>query len=148
MAFRLTSPAFEADGPIPAACTCEGRDEPPVLAWSGAPEGTKSFALVMDDPDAPGGTFTHWLLYDVPGEATGLGTATVGRSLRNDFGRTGYGGPCPPRGHGRHRYYFTLHAVDVPSLGLSGGTRADLEATLARHSLGTARLMGHFERRR
>ena len=146
MAFRLSSPTFPDEGPIPVDCTCDGRDEPPVLRWSGAPAGTQSFALIVDDPDAPGATFTHWLLYDIPGDATGLPSTPAGRSLHNDFGKKGYGGPCPPRGHGRHRYFFTLHAVDVPTLTLDDDSREDLEAALSEHSLGIARWMGHYER--
>jgi Raf kinase inhibitor-like YbhB/YbcL family protein len=148
MAFTLTSPAFQHDGTIPVTFTCDGDDAPPALTWSGAPEGTRSFALIMDDPDAPGGTFTHWLLYDIPSRTTKLPSKTGGRSLRNSFGRAGYGGPCPPRGHGPHRYFFTLYAVDVPSLGLRGQTRENLDDALQTHTLGTAMLQGRYERAR
>lgn len=149
MAFTVTSPEIVDGNSIPPAFTCDGNDAPPPLQVSGVPDGTQSFALIMDDPDAPGGTFTHWLAYDIPAAA---GTriplqATAGKTLPNDFGRSGYGGPCPPPGHGPHRYYFTVYALDVPSLELSGPSRDDLEAVVAAHTLAKARLMGRYERR-
>ena len=146
MTFTLRCTAFGDGAPIPAQFTCDGANVEPPLHWSGAPEGTRSFALILDDPDAPGGTFTHWLLYDVPASATAVNGE--GASLRNDFGRDGYGGPCPPRGHGSHRYVFTLYAVNVPSLTLRGRTRTSLEHALRDHTLGVARLVGLYERRR
>lgn len=150
MAFTLTSSAFSDGDAIPREFTCDGDDVSPPLIWSGAPESTRSFALIMDDADAPGGTFTHWLLYDLPaGHVTldrGVVTVEVAKTLRNDFGKPGYGGPCPPRGHGVHRYRFTLHAVDVPSLRFHGHRRADLDRTLDEHSLATATLSGRYER--
>lgn len=148
MAFTLTSRAFDEGEPIPRKFTCDGDNAAPPLAWSDAPDGTRGLALVMDDPDAPHGTFTHWLLYDIPATATELTDGSVpGKALRNDFGRSGYGGPCPPVGGGPHRYFFTLHAVDVPSLTLKGGTRTALERVLQAHTLATARLMGWYERK-
>jgi Raf kinase inhibitor-like YbhB/YbcL family protein len=146
MAFALGSSAFHDGGTIPARFTCEGDDLAPPLAWSGAPEGTRSFALIMDDPDAPGRVFTHWLLYDVPADATAL-QAPPGRTFPNDFGKAGYRGPCPPPGHGPHRYFFTLYAVDVPTLPVRGKGRPALERALGAHTLATARLMGRYERR-
>jgi Raf kinase inhibitor-like YbhB/YbcL family protein len=145
MAFTLTSPAFADGTTIPSQFTCDGNDAPPPLLVANAPAGTKSFAVVMDDPDAPRGTFTHWLAYDVPAEQNELKT-TAGTTLRNDFGRPGYGGPCPPPGHGSHRYYFTVYALDVASLDLPGDTRDDLEAAIKGHTLGKARMMGRYER--
>jgi Raf kinase inhibitor-like YbhB/YbcL family protein len=147
MAFRLTSSAFQEGEMIPRQFTCDGDGLAPPLAWSEAPDGTRSFALIMDDPDAPHGTFTHWLLCDIPATTTELADQSVGKALRNDFGRPGYGGPCPPVGHGPHRYFFTLHAVDVPSLALKGRTRKVLERVLQTHTLATARLMGRYERK-
>jgi Raf kinase inhibitor-like YbhB/YbcL family protein len=147
MAFRLTSSAFREGETIPRQFTCDGDDLAPPLAWSDAPDGTRGFALIMDDPDAPHGTFTHWMLYDIPAAATGLTDQPAGTSLRNDFGRSGYGGPCPPVGHGPHRYLFTLYAVDVPSLALKTKTRQALERVLQTHTLATARLTGRYERR-
>ncbi|HSL20262.1 MAG TPA: YbhB/YbcL family Raf kinase inhibitor-like protein [Vicinamibacterales bacterium] len=144
---RLSSTAFADGAVVPVQFTCDGKDEPPPLTVSSAPEGTRSFALIMDDPDAPGGTFTHWLAYDIP---AGEGTLQAGtaKTLQNSFGRSGYGGPCPPPGHGPHRYNFTLYALDVPSLSVGGKARRDLEAALGTHTLATARLTGRYERRR
>jgi Raf kinase inhibitor-like YbhB/YbcL family protein len=146
MAFTLTSSAFRDGETIPRQFTCDGDDLPPPLAWSDAPDGTRSFALILDDPDAPHGTFTHWVLYDIPTTTTGLADQRFGKALRNDFGRSGYGGPCPPVGHGPHRYFFTLYAVDVPSLTFRGGTRTALEKVIKAHTLATTRLMGRYER--
>jgi Raf kinase inhibitor-like YbhB/YbcL family protein len=101
----------------------------------------------MKDPDAPKGPFTHWLLYDIPATMTELGETRPGKSLRNDFGRAEYGGPCPPPGHGPHRYVFTLYAVDVPVLDVHGRTREALERSLHAHTLATARLVGRYERK-
>jgi Raf kinase inhibitor-like YbhB/YbcL family protein len=147
MAFTLTSSAFQDGGTIPRQFTCDGDDVAPPLAWSDAPEGTRSFALVMEDPDAPQGTFTHWLLYGIPATTTEL-REQVGTALRNSFGRAAYGGPCPPPGHGPHRYVFTLYALDVPTLALHSGTRASLDTALRAHTLATTRLTGRYERKR
>lgn len=152
MAFRITSPAFADGAAIPARHTCDGEDRSPRLTSSDAPDGTRSFVLVVDDPDAPNGTFTHWVLYDIPAEAAELGEnvpeGTVGTSIRNSFGRAGYGGPCPPPGDAPHRYRFTLHALDIPSLGLSAdATRDQVEARMDAHILRTAQLVGMYERR-
>lgn len=145
----LTSTAFVDGDTIPVMYTCDGSDVSPELRWTEPPAGTKSFALIVDDPDAPKGLFTHWVLFDIAGAARGLaqGDHKIGRSGRNSFGKVGYGGPCPPRGHGTHRYYFTLYALDVDSLGLvEGADRAAVEAALAGHVLATAQLMGRYVR--
>jgi Raf kinase inhibitor-like YbhB/YbcL family protein len=152
MPFRLTSPAFADGAFIPARYTCDGENLSPPLEWEDPPAGTRSFALIVDDPDAPVGTFTHWVLFDVPGSARSLAEAppqkTVGLSGRNDFGRSGYGGPCPPRGHGAHRYFFRLSALDVDSLKLAAGARrSEVEGAIKGHVLGVAQLMGRYERR-
>jgi Raf kinase inhibitor-like YbhB/YbcL family protein len=147
MAFTVTTPAFADGEPVPKQFTCDGRDETPPITVSGPPDGTNSFAIIMDDPDAPKGTFTHWLAYDIPADGSTLRT-TAGKTLRNDFGRKGYGGPCPPPGHGPHRYYFTVYAVDVPRLDVAGDGRDDLETALEGHTLGKARFMGRYERTR
>ena len=147
MAFTVTSPAFADGQPVPKEFTCDGNDAPPPMTVSDPPPGTKSFAIITDDPDAPKGTFTHWLAYDIPAEAGTL-RSTSGMTLENDFGRKGYGGPCPPSGHGPHRYYFTVYAVDVPALDVSGGGGDDLEAALERHTLAKAQFMGRYERKR
>jgi len=146
MAFTLTSSAFQDGEDIPRQFTCDGRNLAPPLTWSDPPEGTRSFALIMDDPDAPHGTFTHWLLYDIPLTATEL--AEAGSALQNSFGRAAYGGPCPPFGDGPHRYVFTLYAVDVAALDLHGSTRASLDRALGGHTLATARLTGRYARAR
>lgn len=147
MAFTLTSSAFHDGAAIPSTFTCDGDNTPPPLTWSNPPDGTRSFALILDDPDAPHGTFTHWLLYDIPRGTNELTEHPSGTTLRNDFGKAGYGGPCPPPRHGPHRYFFTLYAVDVPSLEVHGRNREALERALNTHVLGTARLMGRYERR-
>jgi Raf kinase inhibitor-like YbhB/YbcL family protein len=145
MTFKLTSAAFADGGTIPKQFTCDGNDQPPPLTVSDPPDGTKSFALIMDDPDAPNGTFTHWLAYDIPFHKTDLRMESA-KTLRNSFGRDGYGGPCPPHGHGPHRYYLTVHAVDVSSLPLKGQSRSDVDAALHAHTLATAQLVGRYER--
>jgi Raf kinase inhibitor-like YbhB/YbcL family protein len=152
MAFRLVSNAFAEGGTIPKQHTCEGTDLSPALEWEGEPAGTKSFVLIMDDPDAPVGVWNHWLLYDIPPAVhslpMGFKPGALGVSGTNDFGKLGYGGPCPPKGHGPHRYFFKLFAVDVPSLRLSAGAkRKALNTALAGHILAEARYMGRYERR-
>jgi Raf kinase inhibitor-like YbhB/YbcL family protein len=144
--FTLTSPAFLEGQTIPRQYSCDGDNIAPPLRWSDPPESTRGFALIMDDPDAPNGTFTHWMLYDIPVTAKDLAGQSPGKALHNDFGRAAYGGPCPPVGHGSHRYFFTLHAVDVPSLIVKTRTRTGLERALQTHTLATARLMGRYER--
>jgi Raf kinase inhibitor-like YbhB/YbcL family protein len=151
MAFQLFSTAFADGGSIPALHTCEGADLSPTLEWSGEPGGTHSFALIVDDPDAPAGTWNHWLLWDVPSKIhnlpQGFKPGMAGVSGRNDFGRTGYGGPCPPKGHGPHRYFFKLYALGLETLGLREGTkRPDLDRAMAGRVLAEAQFMGRFER--
>ena len=147
MAFAIKSPAFGDGATVPTQFTCDGNDVPPPLEVSDPPDGTRSFAVIMEDPDAPKGTFTHWLAYDIPANKTNLPVDTA-KTLRNSFGRKGYGGPCPPPGHGRHRYFFRVYAVDEPSLALAGETRQDLEKALKTHALAIAELMGQYERAR
>ena len=152
MAFKLFSNAFTEGGWIPTLHSCQGADVSPSLEWSGEPAETRSFALVVDDPDAPAGTWTHWLLYDLPAKihnlAQGCKPGDLGLSGSNDFGKLGYGGPCPPKGHGPHRYYFKLHALDVHTLGIPAGVKAaELAQALKGHVLAEARYMGRFERR-
>jgi hypothetical protein len=157
MALTLTSSSFTAGGAIPARHTCEGDDSSPSLAWSGAPANTKSFALIVDDPDAPDPrapqrTWVHWVLYNLPADAPGLPEgiesadlpAGTGEGL-NDWERTGYGGPCPPIG--RHRYFHKLYALDVELPDLSSPTKAQLESAMQGHILAQAELMGTYEKR-
>lgn len=147
MGFTIESPAFAEGAAVPKQFTCDGDDAPPVITLSDPPEGTRSFAVVMEDPDAPKGTFTHWLAFDIPAGSAEL-DANAGKTLRNSFGRDGYGGPCPPPGHGPHRYFFKVYALDVPSLASAVQTRQDLEKALEMHTLASAQLMGRYERRR
>ncbi|HET6923945.1 MAG TPA: YbhB/YbcL family Raf kinase inhibitor-like protein [Anaeromyxobacteraceae bacterium] len=155
MALAVTSTAFPPGGEIPAAHTCEGRDTSPPLAWSGAPAGAKSLALVVDDPDAPDPraprmTWVHWVLYDLPAAATGLAEAVKQlppgtREGLNDWKRTGYGGPCPPIG--RHRYFFKLYALDAALGDLGTPTKAKLEAAMKGRVLAQAELVGTYQKR-
>ena len=150
MSFTLTVKGFENGGVIPRKFTCDGPDASPALEWSGEPAGTQSFALIVDDPDAPAGTWNHWLLWDIPAHvhalAEGFRPGTAGSSGRNDFGKPGYGGPCPPQG-APHRYYFTLYAIDRPALGLPPDSRrADLDRALHGRVLGKAQYLGKYGR--
>jgi Raf kinase inhibitor-like YbhB/YbcL family protein len=156
MAFTLTSPAFEDGAAIPVKHTCDGADLSPPLAWSGAPPGTRSFALIADDPDAPAGLWVHWVLYNLPPavselpeniakvESLDLGGARQGRT---DFRRPGYGGPCPPAGPA-HRYFFKLYALDAPLQLKPAAQKKDVEAAMQGHMLGTAQLMGTYARQK
>lgn len=141
---RLTSSAFEHEGDIPSRYTCDGADVSPPLTLGDIPPGTVSLALVMDDPDAPA-TWDHWLAYDVaPTTEISEDVATLGTPGTNSWGRTGYGGPCPPSG--THRYVFTLYALDV-LLGLQpGADKATLLAALSDHVRAEAVLLGHYRR--
>jgi Raf kinase inhibitor-like YbhB/YbcL family protein len=147
--FTLTSPAFVSDGLIPAIFTCDGENKSPELHWIHPPDGTKSFVLIVDDPDAPNGTFTHWVLFDIPATMDHLPTVAsdVGVSGRNDFQQDGYGGPCPPPNHGQHRYFFKLFALKADSLNLQqGASRAEVEQAVKEHLLEKTELMGRYER--
>lgn len=150
----LTSPAFAADAEIPEVHTCQGRDLAPALAWTGVPPETKSLVLIVDDPDAPDPkapkmTWVHWVVYDLPPTATGLpegGALPEGaREGRNDWKRTGYGGPCPPIG--RHRYVHKLYALDVLLGDLQKPTKAQVEAAMDGHVLASTRLIGTYQKR-
>jgi Raf kinase inhibitor-like YbhB/YbcL family protein len=154
MPFMIRSDAFEAGGPIAHIHTCDGRDVSPPLRWENVPEGTKSFALICDDPDAPLGTWVHWVLYGIPGSARLLPEAVPVREMlsdgsrqgKNDFGKTGYGGPCPPRGK-PHRYFFRLYALDdVLSLAPGLSKKALLKA-ITGHILAEAELYGTYGRK-
>jgi Raf kinase inhibitor-like YbhB/YbcL family protein len=153
--FTLLSSAFTEGHSIPVRHTCEGQDISPPLAWSSLPAGTQSVALIVDDPDAPDPsapkrTYVHWVLYDIPPAAQGLpegGALPAGsREGKNDWGRTGYGGPCPPIG--RHRYFHKLYALDTVLGDLGQPTKAQLEAAMKGHVLAEARLMGTYEKGR
>jgi Raf kinase inhibitor-like YbhB/YbcL family protein len=147
--FSLSSEAFADGQPIPTQYTCDGADQTPALRWSDPPGGTKSFALVIDDPDAPSGTFRHWGVFDIPGSARSIGgNEKVGTEVRNDFGKPGYGGPCPPKGHGVHHYHFRLFALDTDTLGLSANAKVkDVEDAATSHAVGKGELVGTYERK-
>ena|SRR2546430_2777364 len=156
-AFMLTSTAFTNDAAIPGKHTCDGADVSPPLSWSGAPPRTAAFALIADDPDAPAGTWVHWVLYDLPETVARLpenvpktdAPPELGGGVqgRNDSRRTGYGGPCPPPGPA-HRYFFRLYALDA-RLGLkAGATKRDTEAAMQGHVLGSTELMGTYARQK
>jgi Raf kinase inhibitor-like YbhB/YbcL family protein len=145
----VISDAFKEGQPIPSQYTCDGADQTPVLRWGAPPEGTKSFALVIDDPDAPSGTFRHWGVFDIPASERSIGDGKrVGTEVTNDFGKPGYGGPCPPQGHGPHHYHFKLFALDTDSLGLTANAKiADVETAARQHSLAEGELIGTYERK-
>ena len=156
MTMKLTSTAFAYDAAIPSRYTCDGSNVSPPLAWKDAPAGTKSFALVVTDPDAPDPkapttTWVHGVVYDLPAGAEGLREAVPAKGLppgtlegSNDWGRTGYGGPCPPIG--RHRYVHTLYALDTVLADLDRPTRARLLAAMEGHVLASAELIGTYQR--
>jgi len=153
MSFQVTVEGFPEGADIPKRFTCDGDDVAPALHWQGEPSETKSFALIMDDPDAPRGIWNHWLVWDIPASVHSLpeggGHAAIGKSGTNDFGKPGYGGPCPPQGGGSHRYFFRVFALDTPTLGLAqGDKRSALDKALRKHNriLGEAVFMGRYER--
>lgn len=154
MAFELTSTAFKAGDTIPAKHSCEGADVSPPLAWTDPPPGTKSLALVCDDPDAPVGTWVHWVLHGLPATARSLAEGVPPKATlddgsaqgTNDFKRKGYGGPCPPRGHGFHRYFFRLYALDAKPEPGPGATKQALLEAMEGHVLGQVELVGRYRR--
>jgi len=157
VALTLSSAAFTNDGEIPIRYTCEGRDVSPPLAWSGAPAETRAFVLIVDDPDAPDPaapkmTWVHWVLYDIPPDIAALPEGIPSHALppgtregRNDWKRTGYGGPCPPIG--RHRYFHTLHALSEPLGDLGTATKGEVERAMHGKVIDQAVLLGTYEKR-
>jgi Raf kinase inhibitor-like YbhB/YbcL family protein len=154
---QISSPSFTPQGSIPEKYTCEGADTSPPLAWSGTPPTAKSLALIVDDPDAPDPsapkmTWVHWVVYDVPPETTSLAEGASkampkgARDGLNDWKRPGYGGPCPPIG--RHRYFFKLFALDVVLPDLGRPTKADLLKAMEGHVVGSAELVGTYEKKK
>lgn len=157
MNFSISSPDFTEGQSIPTIHTCDGSDRSPALAWSNLPAGTKSLALIVDDPDAPDPAapqrvYVHWVLYNLPVAVSGLAQGIEAADLPagtceglNDWGKTGYGGPCPPIGS--HRYFHKLYALDtvLPDLGLEAGKK-ELEQAMQGHILGQAQLMGRYQR--
>ena len=152
MPLTLTSSAFEPNGPIPPIHTCEGKDISPPLSWSGVPPGAKSLALIVDDPDAPDPaapqrTWVHWVLFNLPADATGLEEGTLPQGAAqgsNDWKRSGYGGPCPPIG--RHRYFFKLYALDVVLAGVSNPDKQQLLDAMHSHILEKTELIGTYHK--
>ncbi|MEO7041358.1 MAG: YbhB/YbcL family Raf kinase inhibitor-like protein [Gemmatimonadaceae bacterium] len=155
MSFKLTSAAFSEGGSIPTIYTCEGKDTSPPLSWTGAPAGTRSFAIIVDDPDAPDPahpkmTYVHWVAYNIPAtvtelaEGAGKGAMPAGTiEGLNDWKKAEFGGPCPPIG--THRYFFKLSALDT-TLTLTKPTKTDLENAMKGHVLGAAQLMGTYHK--
>jgi len=149
----LTSAAFQEGGDIPGRHTCDGLDLSPPLSWSAPPDGIQSLALICDDPDAPVGTWVHWLLYDLPPDTTALAEgipageepAGGGRQGRNSWGNVGYGGPCPPPGPA-HRYFFTLYALDARLDLSAGATQKELLKAMDGHILAEGQLMGRYQK--
>ena len=158
MPLTIVSPSFTHNGAIPARHTCDGRDTSPALAWTGVPAGTKSLALIADDPDAPDPaapkmTWVHWVLYNIPASASGLAEGIPDKDLPdgtmqgfNDWHRSGYGGPCPPIG--KHRYFFKLYALNTVLPDLKHPAKAALEKAMRGHIIGQAELIGLYQRHR
>jgi len=156
MSLTITSSAFQQGGSIPARYTCEGQDVSPPLAWSGAPANTKTFALIVDDPDAPDPArpqrvYVHWVVYCIPATATSFrenasksGMPKGAVQGKNDWGKAEYGGPCPPIG--RHRYFFKLYALDTDLTGLSTASKADVERAMKGHVIDSGELVGTYEK--
>ena len=153
MPFTLQSSDFANGADIPRAFTCDGEDRSPALSWSGAPDATKAFALIADDPDAPAGTWVHWTIFNIPAKAQSLPAgiekkeqlADGAKQGRNDFRKIGYGGPCPPQGKA-HRYFFKLYALGSEVNLQAGATKSDLEQAMAKQILAKAELMGRYKR--
>jgi Raf kinase inhibitor-like YbhB/YbcL family protein len=153
MKIELTSPAFREGEPIPKTYTADGTNVSPALNWGTPPAGTQTFAVIADDPDAPRGTWVHWVLFDLPATERGLGEGIPTGDLlpngakqgKNDFGTVGYGGPSPPPGK-PHRYFFKLYALDASLALLSGATKAQVEGALQGHVLAEGQLMGRYGR--
>jgi len=151
---KLTSNAFKEGEAIPRGYTCDGANVSPPLEWTGVPKTAKTIAIIADDPDAPSGNWVHWVLYNLPADGLGLientpQTETLrggGVQGKNDFGKIGYGGPCPPSG--THRYFFKFYALDSELTLKPGATRAEVEQAMEGHILGRAQLMGTYSRQR
>lgn len=153
MALPMSSPAFQDGDRIPIRYTCQGQDVSPPLAWGELPAGAKSLALIMDDPDAPGGVFTHWVFFNIPSDTRQLPEALLAQPQlpsgalqgKNDFGRIGYGGPCPPPGS-PHRYRFTLYALEQPLDLKAGASKKQVLNAMQRHILAQGQLTGTYQR--
>ena len=152
MTLELTTTAFQKNGFIPTRFTCDGTDASPPLAWNDPPAGTQSFVLIVDDPDAPAGTWVHWVVYDMPARLRGLPEGLAksrelpdgSRQGLNDFRRIGYDGPCPPRGSA-HRYFFKLYALDIKTNLNEAVTKSELERAMKGHILAESEIVGRFK---
>ncbi len=152
-AFILSSSAFDPGGQVPSRYSCDGADQSPALAWRDAPSGTKCFALIVDDPDAPAGTWAHWVAYDLPADATSLAEGVAqsdtlpngGKQGINDFRKVGYNGPCPPPGK-PHRYFFKLYALDAPTGLKPRATKAAVLRAIDGHIVGQTEIIGMYKR--
>jgi len=152
-AISISSDVFENGGNLSSEYTCDGSDISPALSWHTAPAGTQSIALIVDDPDAPGKTWVHWVIYNIPTNATGLPAAVPKNKTlddgslqgKNDFGRIGYNGPCPPPGQ-NHRYFFKVYALDTTLNLKSGATKSQLEASMSGHILAQGEMIGKYKR--
>jgi Raf kinase inhibitor-like YbhB/YbcL family protein len=153
MSFQIASASFSPGGSIPKKFTCDGPDTSPQLSWKDAPAQTQTFALIVDDPDAPVGTWVHWVLYNLPANSKELTEGVEKQEQlsngalqgRNDFRKIGYGGPCPPPGN-PHRYYFKLYALDSKLNLKAGATKAEVESAMKGHILGQTELIGRYGR--
>jgi Raf kinase inhibitor-like YbhB/YbcL family protein len=153
MALSVSSSVFEEGDMIPARYTCRGEDVSPPVAWSGVPAGTRSLVLIMDDPDAPVGVFSHWVIFNIAADSPGLPEAVPAQAQlpggalqgRNDFGRVGYGGPCPPPGR-PHRYQFTVYALDSSLELEAGASKGQVLGAVQGHILAQGRLSGRYQR--
>ncbi len=151
----LTSGNIKNGDQLPVDQTCVGRNISPHLAWSNVPTGAKSFSIICDDPDAPAGIWVHWVIFNIPPTVNELSAAIPVKGVldngarhgKNDFGNLGYGGACPPKGHGKHRYFFKLYALDVMLDLQPGATKTDVENAMEGHILATAQLQGWYERK-
>ena len=147
MALQISSPVFSNGSTIPKKYTCDGQDVAPPLEWSGVPKQSKSVALICDDPDAPSGTFTHWVLYNIPASTQKLAEgASIGAAGVNSFGKSGFGGPCPPKKDHAHHYHFHVYALDVESLGPAGLSKEDALEAMNGHIVAEAEVVGIYKR--
>jgi Raf kinase inhibitor-like YbhB/YbcL family protein len=149
MALRVSSPAFSNNDAIPQKYTCDGQNVAPPIEWRDVPNRSKSVAIICDDPDAPSGTFTHWVLYNIPASTRALPEhSTIGTPGVNSFGKTGFGGPCPPTKDDAHHYHFRVFALDIESLGLAGLSKEDALDAMSGHILAEGDLVGVYKRAR
>jgi Raf kinase inhibitor-like YbhB/YbcL family protein len=147
MALHVSSPAFADGAAIPKKYTCDGDDVAPPLEWKGEPENSKSIAVICEDPDAPAGTFTHWVMYDIPASTHSTSEQpSIGKVGMNDFGNSGFGGPCPPRKDHAHHYHFHVYALDIESLGRAGLSNKGAREAMKGHVLAEGEVTGTYQR--